>query len=287
MTHRIVAIVAWLIVVGFGVVGAQDPEVIQLGVLDSLVKDLSPARQKFVETEFPDMVKEFTEFKSKIYQGGDPFTAAKKLEAGEWHFAVFQGVEFAWAQAKYPKLKPLMVAITGPQPLHAALVVSKKAGIKGFEGLKGKDAHLLLEKEHCRLFADKGAGGNAKAYFDKLLPTTNSEAALDAILFGKVDAVIADNGALEAYKEIQPGRFRQLDVVVKSEPFPATVVVYHAGSVSDKVVTKFREGMFKANKSPKGQDAMANFRITAFEKVPADYSKQLIDIAKAYPPPTK
>jgi len=58
---------------------AQDPKVLNLGIVDSLVKDLSPGKQKFVDKEFGEMIHEYTGIKIKILQGGSPFVARKKL----------------------------------------------------------------------------------------------------------------------------------------------------------------------------------------------------------------
>src|SRR5437762_4959654 len=135
MTQRIVRAVGILILAGAPllcwatnnavvssgrVVGLfPDPDIIQVGIVDSLVKDLSPGKRKLLDSEFPNLMEEFTELKSAVLQGGDPFTAVKKLADGKWHLGVFQGVEFAWAQAKDAKLQPLMIAIGRERLLRA------------------------------------------------------------------------------------------------------------------------------------------------------------------------
>jgi ABC-type phosphate/phosphonate transport system substrate-binding protein len=267
--------------------GRTDPEVMHIGIVDSLVKDLSPGRKEIVDTDFPILVKDFTGFKSRVLQGGDPFAAARKLASGKWHLGVFQGVEFAWAQAGDPKLRPLLVAINKEPTNHALLVTKKDSSLKGFADLKGKSVYLLKSRAHCRLFADKGAGGDAKSFFGKLTRTSAAEDALDDVLRGKVQAAVVDVTALELYKLVNPGRFERLKVLAKSEPFPPTVVAYYQGGLSDAVLRKFRAGMQKANESDKGKDAMSSVRITAFEAVPADFPKMLANIAKAYPAPGK
>ncbi|MCI0684081.1 MAG: PhnD/SsuA/transferrin family substrate-binding protein [Gemmataceae bacterium] len=266
---------------------ADDPQVIKIGIVDSLIRDLSPGKQKLLETEFPDLVKEFTGFNSMVSQGGDPFTGGMKLAAGDWHLGVFQGVEFAWAQSKEPKLRPLTIAVARQKSIQALLVAGKDSGFTGFADLKGKDIHVLSAREHCRLFADKGAGGDAREFFGKVLPTNNTEEALDNILRGKVHASVVDNAAMESYDELQPGRFKRLKALAKSEAFPAAVIAYSEGALSQPLLDKFRDGMLRANQTDKGRDAMASFRIAAFEVVPKDYARQLADIVKAYPPPAK
>ena len=287
MIHRIAPLMGWLALVLAGPLAAQDPEIIHVGIMDSFVKDLSPDRQRLLDSDFPEAVKEFTGFQSKVLKEGDPFVAAKKMAAGQWHFGVFQGVEFAWAQAKDAKLQPLLLAIGKQRAIHALLVAKKESSMSGFADLKGKSVYVLRSREHCRLFADKGAGGNAQQHFGKVMPTTNSEAALDDILRGKADAAVVDSVTLESYKDIQPGRYNRLKVLAKSEQFPATVIAYYQGVVSKPVVQKFRDGMLEANKTDKGRDTMSEFGITAFEAVPPDYAKPLSEITKAYPAPAK
>ena len=284
MKYLTMALLGSLLVGGAAPAVAQDPDVIKIGLVESLLRDLTPGKRKLLDTEFPDLVKDFTEFNSMVMPGVDPFTAGKKLAAGEWHLGVFQGVEFAWAQSKDKKLAPLTVAVTKPKSLQALLVAAKDGKISGFEDLKDKEVHVLSGREHCRLYAEKAGGEKAGV---KLLPTSNTEEALDNILRGKVQASIVDSAALESYEELQPGRFKRLKVAMKSETFPSTVIAYYQGALSQQLLNKFRDGMLMANQSDKGREAMAGFRIASFETVPADYQRQLDEILKAYPPPAK
>ncbi len=270
-----------------GLAQEADPAVIHIGIVDSLLKNLAPGRKDLIDSELPDLVQEFTGFKSQVIQGGNPFAAGQKLTAGQWHLGFFQGVEFAWAQAKDPKLQPLLLAVKGQRTLHALLVAKKDDPLKGFTDLKGKGIYVLQYREHCRLFAGKGAQGNAKKFFGQVSTPKNEEAALDDILRGKVQAAVVDNSTLDFYKEIHPGRADRLKVLAKSEPFPAKVIAYRQGNLSDRALKKFREGMLKANESPKGQRALTDVGITTLERLPVDYQQILRDILKAYPGPTQ
>ncbi len=287
MLHTLRAIALLVLLLALAPLGAKDPDVIQVGIVESLIKDLSPGKRKVIDSDFPDLVKDFTGFKSKADLGGDADTAVKNLEAGKWQLAVLQGVEFAWVQSKDPNLQPLMLAIDRQKALYALLVTGKDNSVQGFKDLQGKKVALLDAKEHCRLFAEKNAGGDPAKFFGKLEAVSSGESALDDILLKKVDADVVDNVALDSYKDINPGRFARLKVVAKSEQFPATVIVYRKGGLSEEALAKFRDGMLKANSTEKGRDAMANFRVTAFEPVPPDYPQELASVRKAYPPPGK
>jgi ABC-type phosphate/phosphonate transport system substrate-binding protein len=264
---------------------AADPEILRIGILESLTQGTSPRLRESFAPKFAELVKDLTGFKSVTLQGLSPYTAARQLETGKWHLGIFQGVELAWVQSKYPKLEPLMVAIFEEVNVRAVLMVKKDSDVKGFKDLKGKTACIHETKLHCRLFVDKGAGGKAQDFFGKLLHTSSGEDALDNILLGKAEAAIVDTAILKLYKDVNPGRFKQLKTAVESEVFPAPAVIYRKGTLSDDMLKKLREGMLKANQTEKGREAMATFQITGFRRVPADYQKTLTIIAKAYPAP--
>jgi ABC-type phosphate/phosphonate transport system substrate-binding protein len=287
----------WIVILLLGLLAAGEgpraaaqgagPEVVQIGIVDSLVVSLSPGKRKLLDAELPDLVLEFTGLKSRALQGGDPLTAVKKLAAGEWHLGLFQGVEFAWAQAADPKVKPLLLAINRQPTVHALLVAKSDSPVKGFANLKGKNVHILQSREHCRLFAAKAAQGDAKQFFGQAIPTTSVEEALDDILLDKVQAAVVDDVGLETYKQVHPGRFKRLKILAKSESFPPTVIAYYEGGLNEGIVNKFRAGMLKANDSTRGREAMADVRITAFESIPASFAELLKSVLKAYPPPAK
>src|SRR5262249_19990172 len=149
---------------------------------DSMVETLTPSRRKLLDDEFPMLMRDFTGLKSKVIQGGDPLTAGQKFAAGQWQLALFQGVEFAWAQAKDPKLQPLLLAINRKKELRALLVVKKDSAAKGVADLEGKDAQVQRGKVHCQLFADKQTKGDAKKFFGKFTVGASVEDALDDVV---------------------------------------------------------------------------------------------------------
>jgi ABC-type phosphate/phosphonate transport system substrate-binding protein len=264
-----------------------DPAVLHIGIVDSLVKDLTPARKDLLNDEFADMVREFAGYKSKTFQGGDPWTAARKLAKGEWHIAVLPGVEFAWAQTRDPKLQPVLMAINGTETVQAIVMAKKESPLSAFADLKGKKAHLVKGRIECQLYVDKAAQGAPEKFFGTMSIAKNEENALDDVLRGKVDAAVVDNTDLDFYKRLYPGRFAALKELARSETFPPTVIAYQQGTLGEATVKKLRAGMRKANGSDKGRDAMAHVRITAFEEVPANFAQRLSNIVKAYPPPPR
>jgi ABC-type phosphate/phosphonate transport system substrate-binding protein len=264
---------------------AADPAILRIGIMESLTQGVSPRVRESFAPKFAELVKDFTGYKSVTLQGLSPATAARQLQAGKWHLGIFQGVEFAWVQSKYPKLQPLMIAVFEDTNLRAVLMVKKDSEARGFKDLKGKNVSIHETKLHCRLFAEKGAGGKPQDFFGKMLQTESGEDALDSILLGKADAAVVDTAILKLYKDVNPGRFKNLKIAAQSEVFPAPAVVYRQGTLSDGMLNTLRSGMLKANKSDKGREAMATFQVSGFQEVPPDYQQLLTKIAAAYPAP--
>lgn len=265
-------------------VKASDPPVLHIGIMNSMVKNLSPTLQLFLGVEFNGLVKEFTGLPSKVYPDTDLERADRNLHSGDLHLVIYQGVEFAWARVKDPQLQPLMVATFKQPTLHAVLVTRKDEPVSGFGDLKGKDI-FMLGREHCRLFAEKEVGGKVSEYFGSVRQTCNIEAALDEVLLGKVQAAVVDNVSFEIYQTLHPGRFERLQTVAQSEAFPAPVIAYRQGALSERMLAGFRDGMQKCNQTDRGREALAAFQFASLAPVPADFQQTLDAILKAYPPP--
>src|SRR5690349_6217368 len=113
--------VAWLGFLTLAAAPAPAQE-ISIGVVPSLFADLTPGQQKFIRGEFPVLVKEFTGLSGKMVEGKSIDEVVDKVTKGTDQFAVFQGVELAWAREKHPELKPLLTAIYRNPRNQAVLV---------------------------------------------------------------------------------------------------------------------------------------------------------------------
>ena len=204
--------------------------------------------------------------------------------------AVFHGFEFGWARQKYPELRALTIAVSKHRQVHAYLVVRADSDSKSIADLKGKDIGLPRKsKEHCRIFLERACAdathASGKNFFSQVIVSPNVDDALDDVLRGKLQAVIADGMALEEYEQFKPGCYARLKRIKQSEPFPPAVIVYHAGALDADTLRRFRDGMISANQSPRGRDMMSIFKMTAFEPVPDDYNQQIAEIIRHYPAP--
>jgi len=264
---------------------ASDPLII--GMAETMLRDVNVSERDILGERVTALVKEFTGLTGKLKIEAGAAEVARQLDAKEVQLGVMQGVEFAWMQKKHPKLKAFMVAPSDAREnrhLYALLLVRKAGGAKSIADLKGKNiAYPKRSKEHLRLFTEKRTGGEPTAFFKSRDTTMSTENALDALVEGKVDAVIADRNAAEFYRRIKPGAYAKLTVAEKSEAFPISVLVYSDGAVAKKILDRFRSGMRKANTSDRGQDLMADWGIVSFNPVAATYQQDLEAIRKTYP----
>ncbi len=264
-------------------------DVLKIGSSGSFTPGRDQKKEEGALETLRDFIKEETMMKNEILKQKDWQELAQKMSKGELHLGVFQGYEFAWAQEKYPELKPLALAINVYRYPVIYVVVRKDKGPKDFAALAGQpvsipatgDRALTMYVEHLI-----GGGKPADKYFGKISEPENVDDALDDVVDGKVQAAVVDRTGLDAFKRRKPGRFNQLKALAHSQPLPPGVIAYYDKVLSDGTLKAFREGMLTANKKEKGQTLLTLFRLTGFETIPDDFSKVLADTRKTYPPTT-
>jgi ABC-type phosphate/phosphonate transport system substrate-binding protein len=247
----------------------------------------SAKEEKGAMANLKSFIEEETGFDNEILKQKDWQEVVDKLAKGQLQIGVFQGYEFAWAQAKQPALKPLAVAINVYTYPVAYVVGGKDDAAKDFAGLQGQSLAISAkDPRFVRLFVDRQSeaqGKKASAFFSKIAEPDNNEDALDNVVDGTVKATAVDRAALEAYKERKPGRFRQLKLIARSQPFPPPVVAYYDKSLDEATLRKLRDGLLNANQKERGQTMLTLFGLTAFVNVPADFGKVLAETREAYP----
>ena len=100
-----------------------------------------------------------------------------------------------------------------------------------------------------------------------------------------MQAAVADQAALEAFKRRKPGRFNQLKDIAHSPPLPPVVIACYNKVLGDDTLKAFREGLLGANRKEKGQTLLTLFRLTGFEAVPDDFGTVLAESRKTFPAP--
>jgi hypothetical protein len=193
-------------------------------------------------------------------------------------------------QQKYPELKAFMVAVHAQYQVEAFVMVPATSPAVSFAGLRGKDLSVPRRtKEHCRAFIERQCQGGgtcgSKDFFGHIVSSPNVETALDDLWAGKLDAAVIDSIGLDFYRELKPGRFNKLKVLAHSEAFPPAVIAYRQGTLSEATLTKIRDGLCSAHKTPIGEEMMKMWGITSFEPAPATYGQALAECLKRYPLP--
>jgi ABC-type phosphate/phosphonate transport system substrate-binding protein len=260
---------------------------VRIGLISTLFRDTpAPVVQALMEP-FGTLMESQTGVSGRLIAGGDAETLGRQLKEDRLQLAVFHGIEFAWAQQKFPDLRPLVLAVNRHRILHAHLLVRDDQGAANLAALKGKVLALpRRSREHCRVFLDRccqDLGQEPKDFFGKITTPPNLEEALDELVRGNVDATVVDGVALECYQEEKPACFARLKTLKKSEPFPPAVLAYRPGALDEATLTRFRTGLLNAHQNTRGRQLLSLWKLTSFERVPNDFAALVAAVAKAYP----
>ena len=86
-------------------------DVLRIGTSGSLALNASGAKEETALDALKSFIKTETSFENEIIQQTNYEELVQKLMNGQLHLGVFQGFEFAWAQAENAKLQPLALAV--------------------------------------------------------------------------------------------------------------------------------------------------------------------------------
>jgi ABC-type phosphate/phosphonate transport system substrate-binding protein len=263
-------------------------DVLRIGSSGTLTGQDKAGKEKSALETLKSFIKDETGLDNEILRQKDWRELADKMAKGKLQVGVFQGYEYAWAKEKYPDLKPLALAINVYRYPVVYVVVKRTNQAKDFAGLKGQSlANPATGQNYLRLFIDRQSealGKKAEAYFAKIESPDNVETALDEVVDGTVQAVVADRAGLEAYKRRKPGRFKQLKEVAKSQPLPPTIITYYEAVLDQATIKRLRDGLLHASRTEKGETMLTFFRLTGFETPPGDFERVLEQTRKNYPP---
>jgi ABC-type phosphate/phosphonate transport system substrate-binding protein len=235
------------------------------------------------------MIRKQTGFTGDVEILPDAFRLADRMKAKRLHLGVFHGFEFAWVRQQNPNLVPLVVTVPPGRKFQACVVVHQDSPAKTVADLKGEPVTVHRgTKAHCLAFLDRERVGlPATTATPKPRPALTAENALDAVVNGEAPAVLVDASALTGYETLQPGAFKQLRVLARSEVFPQTVIAYNKGLLPEETAGRIRRLLLEAHNTAAGKPLMMLWSLKGFEGVPADYDAQLERIAKSYPAPSR
>jgi ABC-type phosphate/phosphonate transport system substrate-binding protein len=207
-------------------------DVLHIGTSGPLTGASTTKEKAGMET-LRSFIKEETRLTSEILHQKGRQELTDKMAKGELQLGVFQGYEFAWAVERQPKLKPLAIAVNVYRYPVAYVVSSRENKAKEFADLKDHSLAVPATGQGLlSLFIERQSavyGEHADKFFSKVTTPDNVEDALDAVVGRKVQAVVIDRAALEAYKQRKPGRFNRLKELTHSQPFPPGVVANTTG----------------------------------------------------------
>jgi ABC-type phosphate/phosphonate transport system substrate-binding protein len=265
---------------------AEGPSV-RIGLMKSLFRDAPDSLRQVLMEPFRTLTESQTGIKSELETAATAYELGQKLNENKIQLGVFNGIEFGWAQQDFPRLKPLLIGVNKHRELFAHLVVVKDSKLKDFAELQNQTVALpRWSRHHCHLFFEhcqQEARRQHQDFKTHVATPKGTEAALDDLVRGKVQACVADGVALESYQREKPGSYEKLKTLKKSEAFPSAVVAYLPGVLAEETLARFRAGMKRANETSVGRQLLATSRLTGFENVPAEYHKMVTEIVKLYP----
>jgi ABC-type phosphate/phosphonate transport system substrate-binding protein len=265
-------------------------KVLHIGTSGSMALNAgSGAKERTAIDTLQSFIKTETGFDNDITPAKDYRELVQKMAKSEFQLGVFQGYEFAWAQEKDAKLRPLALAVDGYPYRYAFLMVGRDSKVTDFAALQGKALSLPnVGQGQLRLYVERLCESHGKAlnaFFSKVTTPDNVEDALDDAVDGVVQAAVVDRAGLEAYRRRKPGRFNRLRELMHSQAFPPPLVAYYEGVLDQATRQRFLDGLLNANQKEKGQALLTLFKLTGFIVPPSNFEQVLAEARKAYPPP--
>jgi len=266
--------------------GKQE-DVLLIGTSGALIPEKDKTKEKAGKATLRALIKEETGMDNQIVEEKGWRELADKLVKGKLAVGVFQGEGYAWAEKKFPELRPLALAVNVYRYPVVYVVVRKDGRAKDFAALAGQPFALPRTGQgYLRLFADRkarDAGKKLETFFSKVTSPETPEEALDDVVDGAVKATAVDRAAVEAYKRRKPGRFKQIKEVAHSGPLPPWVVAYSTKSLDEEKRKRFLRGLLDAGRHEKGKMMLNLFQLTGFEALPDDFEKVLAATRKEFP----
>jgi ABC-type phosphate/phosphonate transport system substrate-binding protein len=261
---------------------AEDKVVYRIGIPKTAFRDVPEELVAFAGLPFQDLMKEQTGLDGEILQEKTAFDVARAIDTGKFQFGVLQGHEYAWTKEKYPELRTLFCSVERPKEIRALLLVRGDAKVDLEHPQNAKLAVAANLKDHARLFLNEQKHGSEFAATQK---TATVHDAIHAVLKGEADVTVADTASWDYFQKLYPGPSKNIKVLAESAEFPARVLVYKKGAVSDEVLARVREGFTGAHKNSKAGKLMTAIRIERFDAIPEGYEKSAQDCLKRYPKP--
>jgi ABC-type phosphate/phosphonate transport system substrate-binding protein len=266
--------------------GRQPP--LQIGIVETLFRGMPENLIRASLRPFALVAEAQTGLQVELTAEPSGMDLAKSLELGELDLGIFQGIEFAWARTRDPKLQPLMVATYGSTELGSCLIVRSDSKLKSIESLMGGSLALPIDSRlHCHLYLQRliaqSGGGEPRHFFKVVHMSANAEEDLDDVIERSRQVALVDRVAWSCYQRLKPSRAAELKVLSESEGFPASVVVFREGRVPSETLQRLQKGMLSADKQALGRQLLTLWKLTGFMEVPRNYLPLTESIIRTYP----
>ena len=258
---------------------------LHIGLPKTLFRGFPDNALNLANKPFQRLIQDQIGMPGNVLNAPNAMEMAKQLDAGEIQLGVFHGFEFAWAQARYPQLEPLVVALPMVRDIHVYLVVAANSKITSAADLKGKSVGLPADcKDHILVYWDKviqtEVGGKKACTVQKSI---SAKEALEDVIDGQIQATLVDSASFLAFQADRPGRAKKLRILQKSDLFPPAVIAYRKGTMDDDVLKRCREGLIGASNNPRATFMLSLIKLDGFGRLPANYDQQLKKTLQLYP----
>ncbi len=254
---------------------AQDPAAIRIGFHRDLFKDMDPKTVTSSLEDFSATVAEQTRRPSRTQLVDDAHALCRALHDGKFDFAVLASPHLFWELARFPEMRPLIVAVN-VHPYPRVIVVRSARGTGKSDATLG----CVIPGRPHDIFYGTLAAAAAHA---RMVPYPNAEDLLDDVVDGKVGSAAVDLVSWERFQARKPVRARFLRVTDRSPEFLPTTVLYRKGAVSDATLSSYKDSLLRMPDTVRGRDLMTSWRLTAFREVPDDFSRRAAALAKECP----
>jgi ABC-type phosphate/phosphonate transport system substrate-binding protein len=261
---------------------------VRVGIPRSIFRDVPSGLLAFANQPFKDLMKAQTGIEGDVINDEEALNIARDINDGKVQLGVFLGHEFAWAKEKYPGLEPLVCAVPKPREVQAFIIVRydcKAACMAETKGMRLVTASGL--RDCARIYLEKRQSEDmGSTPFSSVGKTSTVHESLHKVIDGEADVTVTDGASWSYFQKLYPGASQNLKVLSKSDVFPATVIAYKKGTITDDKVQKLRTGLLSAHTSTKGAHIMRTIKIEKFDNLPSNYSGNLKECLKAYPIPS-
>jgi ABC-type phosphate/phosphonate transport system substrate-binding protein len=290
-TGSAAALVALLLGADAGHTDTEQVPVLHIGSTEAFVADTIPAGSDGTDADaiHRHFIRATTGFRSAVAVMENHEVLAERLASGKLQLGIFMGYEFAWAQARHPKLQVLAVAVNEHLYRYPTLIVHRDGPVSDLADLQGRALAIPRSGQgYGQLFVaaqSRRAGQDPHAFLESIDSVEDSETPLDEVGNKTREAAVVERFALEAYERRRPGRSTRLKKLSESAPMPPALIAYYDGNLDPPTVTRLRDELTRAHQQAAGKQLLTLLRLTGFAAPPPDFQRVLADTRRTHPAP--